>query len=129
MLPKPINPFKPYLIFCLFAFGQLSALAQSISGFIYDETNAPVPFANVYIKNTQSGTAADAQGKYYLQLNDPGVIDLVITAVGYENQEVKVKVAHREDAVKNVWLLLDHQELAEVSVNARKRDPAYDIIA
>ena len=39
-------------------------------------------FANVYLKNTQRGTAADAQGKYYLQLNDPGVIDLVFTAVG-----------------------------------------------
>jgi hypothetical protein len=103
--------------------------AQSISGFVYDETNAPVPFANVYLKNTQRGTAADAQGKYYLQLNDPGVIDLVFTAVGYETQELKIKVLHQENLVKNVWLKVDELELEEVSISARRRDPAYDIIA
>lgn len=102
---------------------------QSISGFIYDETNAPVPFANVYIKNTQAGTAADAQGKYYLQLNDPGVVELVVTSVGYKTLELSVQVEHREGVVKNIWLELDQQELEEVSISARRRDPAYEIIA
>jgi hypothetical protein len=102
---------------------------QSISGFIYDETNAPVPFANVYVKNTQSGTAADAQGKYYLQMNDPGVVDLVISAIGFENEEVKVTVDNREDVVKNIWLTVDHQELEAVNISAKRRDPAYEIIA
>ena len=88
-----------------------------------------MPFANVYLKNTQRGTAADAQGKYYLQLNDPGVIDLVFTAVGYETQELKIKVLHQENLVKNVWLKVDELELEEVSISARRRDPAYDIIA
>ncbi len=103
--------------------------AQTISGFVMDKMNVPVPFANVYIKNTQTGTAADAQGRYYLQLNDPGVIDLVVTAIGYQNAELKVKVAHREDVVQNFYLVVDQTELQEVAVNAKKRDPAYDIIA
>ncbi|MDP4685607.1 MAG: carboxypeptidase-like regulatory domain-containing protein, partial [Salibacteraceae bacterium] len=97
--------------------------AQTISGFVMDEMNVPVPFANVYIKNTQTGTAADAQGRYYLQLNDPGVIDLVVTAIGYQNAELKVKVAHREDVVQNFYLVVDQTELQEVAVNAKKRDP------
>ena len=106
-----------------------TGIGQSISGFVYDETNAPVPFANVYVKNTQSGTAADAQGKYYLKLNDPGVVDLVITSIGFEDQEVKVQVDHREDVVKNIWLLVDQQELEAVTVSAKRRDPAYEIIS
>lgn len=104
-------------------------IAQSISGFVYDETNAPVPYANIYLKNTQTGTSADGQGRYYLQLNDPGVLEIVVTAIGYQNIEAKVVVNHREDVVKNFFLQLDQTELQEVTINAKKRDPAYDIIA
>jgi hypothetical protein len=107
----------------------LSSSAQSISGFVYDETNAPVPYANVYIKNTQTGTSADGKGRFYLQLNDPGMIELVVTAVGYQNVELKVLVENRQDVVKSFYLPIDRTELNEVTINAKKRDPAYEIIA
>lgn len=126
-MPKKYRHKLEVLIFLVF-WTSLS-LAQSLSGFVYDETNAPVPFANIYLKNTQLGTAADAQGKYYLQLNDPGVIDVVITSIGYESQELKINVGNREDLVKNIWLELDEKELEEVNISARRRDPSYDIIA
>lgn len=105
-----------------------SAMGQSLSGFIYDHTNAPVPFANVYVKNSTYGTSADDQGRYYLQFQDPGVYEIVFSAVGFEMQEAKVIIGHREDAVKNVWLSTDEQELREITVSAKRRDPAYEII-
>lgn len=104
------------------------AMAQSISGFVYDHTNAVVPFTNVYVKNSSYGTSADDWGRYYLQFQDPGVYEIVFSAVGFEMQEVKVVVANREDVVQHIWLKTDEQELREITVSARKRDPAYEII-
>jgi hypothetical protein len=120
-----LNRLIPFL--CLQFLG-MCLYSQSISGYVYDEFNAPIPFANVYLKNTQTGTAADAKGRYYLQLNDPGVYNLVITSIGYENFESQVLVNHRENVVKNIWLAVDQTELNEVTISAKKRDPAYAII-
>ena len=46
-----------------------------------------------------------------------------------KHRSLKIKVLHQENVVKNVWLKVDELELEEVSISARRRDPAYDIIA
>ncbi len=105
-----------------------SFLGQSISGFIFDETNNPIPFTNVYIKNTGTGTSADAKGRYYIKLNDPGVYDVIFSSVGYIRQEVKIIVKERENVAKNIWMETDEATLNEIMINSKRRDPAYEII-
>lgn len=120
---------KRLFFFTLFSFLFLIGKSQSISGFIYDENNTPVAFANVYIKNISLGTTTDSEGKYFYQFTDPGVYNLVITAVGYKTAEVQLILQNNENQVKNIWLETDAKEMDELIVSAKRRDPAYEIIS
>lgn len=117
------------VIFFILSFLTVQAsFAQSIRGFVYDEYNQPVPYANVYFKYLGNGTTSDVEGKYFYQFSDPGVRELVITAVGYKNKTIKVVIDDKREVVKNVWLETDIAQLNEVVVKSKKRDPAYGII-
>ncbi len=100
-----------------------------MSGYVYDETNAGVPFVNVYVKNLGNGTTTDAEGKFFLRFNDPGMYNLVFSSVGYETQEIKILFENNEEMTKNIWLKTDQNELDELIVKSKRRDPAYGIIA
>ena len=102
--------------------------SQALRGFVYDEFNQPIPYANIYFKFQGNGTTSDVGGKYFYQFSDPGVIELVITAVGYNNKSIKIIIPDKKDIVQNIWLQTDMEQLNEVLVKSKKRDPAYEII-
>ncbi|MDX1543770.1 MAG: TonB-dependent receptor [Christiangramia sp.] len=62
----------------------------SIAGKLTDrEMNGePLPFANVIIKGTSTGTTSDYDGLYQLKGMDPGTYTVVFSFVGYETLEV-----------------------------------------
>ncbi|MFD1143767.1 SusC/RagA family TonB-linked outer membrane protein [Larkinella insperata] len=62
---------------------------RRITGTVKDEKGEGLPGVSVVIKNTQRGTATDAEGKYSLALPD-GEPVLVFSFVGYLSQEVPV---------------------------------------
>lgn len=111
-----------------FCFGVLitHSSAQSISGYIYSEDNEPIPFANLYVQQLQSGTAANADGYFFLTL-DKGDYDIIISAVGYQNLSLPLIIGD-DPATQNFVLKSSSVELNEVVVKASKRDPAYAII-
>lgn len=59
-----------------------------VSGKITDADGKPIEGASVVVKRGTSGTAADAEGNFSLTVPDDAV--LVISAVGFTNQEVSV---------------------------------------
>ncbi len=63
-----------------------------VEGEIIDsQTNLPVPFASVLVKGTKSGVAADANGKFKLNvLFHSKEIVLLVSSVGYQAQEFVV---------------------------------------
>ena len=107
---------------------QFSIHSQSISGFVMDENNSPVPFANLYIKSNALGTSTDANGKYTYQFTNQGIYTIVVTAVGFKTQEFSVTLEDNREVVKNIWLLTDIKQLEELQVKSKGRDPAYEII-
>lgn len=113
----------------LLTFLGLSFYGQNLSGFVLDETNAGIPFVNVYVKNLGTGTTTNADGQYFLRFTDPGIYYIVFSSVGYESQEIKIMFETNQDLTKNVWLKTDENELDEIIVNSKRRDPAYGIIA
>ncbi len=117
-----------YFSLLLGVFFTFGASAQSLSGYVFDETNNAIPFTNVYVKNLGTGTSADSKGRYYLKFNDPGVYDIIFSTIGYQRQEIKVIINDRENLTKNVWMVMDEGELNEIIVNSKRRDPAYEII-
>jgi hypothetical protein len=80
---------------CILFFLLCSSYAYSqaiLTGTIKDENNQPLPGANIYIKDTSMGTAADADGSFSLQVpqNLPNAT-LVISLIGYASQEIVVE--------------------------------------
>lgn len=74
-----------------------------VTGVVTDDKGQPVIGANVLLVGTRTGTAADLDGKFVLDV--PGNGALEISAIGYEKQTIQVRnrtsirVELREDAV------------------------------
>src|SRR3954470_18119413 len=60
---------------------------KTVTGQVKDSKGDPIPFATVKIKGTNNATAADANGKF--SINAPGNATFVISAVGFEETELK----------------------------------------
>ncbi len=75
-----------YSLLCLFYFAVFWAQAQqtAIYGTITD-SDAPIPFANIYLEGTSIGTASDGDGKYHLKNIPAGKYKLKATVLGYHN--------------------------------------------
>ncbi len=71
---------RKYLTLFL-TFFSLTSLGQSLSGYVMDQDNNPVPFANVYFQGTTEGTTTDAKGYYYIQLESSGFYRVTYTAL------------------------------------------------
>lgn len=83
------NPFTP-----------LNAQNAQISGLVTDmSTNEPLPFANVVVKGTNTGSTTDFNGRFLISGLKPGFITLEVTYVGYRNAispEIQVTNARTE---------------------------------
>lgn len=89
----------------------LQAAAQrQMTGKITDANGNPVPNASVQLKGQKTGTVAGLDGTFMLTAQPDAV--LVVTAVGYETQEVKTE--NRTSVV--VQLVYDSKTLTDVVV-------------
>ncbi len=82
-------------------FNMANAQKGKVAGTIYDtEANDILPFANVSVKGTNTGTTSDFEGDYSLEL-EAGTYTIVFSFIGYETIEVTdVKV--NEDEVTTI---------------------------
>lgn len=75
---------------------------KTITGTIVDPSGMPVIGANVMVKGTTNGTISDMDGKFSLDVPEGAM--LVVSYIGYANQEIKVgnqtnlSIALKEDA-------------------------------
>ena len=75
---------------------------NKITGTVLDPTGMPVIGANIMVKGTTNGTITDMDGKFSLDV--PKGATLVVTYVGYTNQEIsvgnqkKLSITLREDS-------------------------------
>ena len=81
--------FFPFLLFALLLAAQ-SVWAQTIviKGRVLNATGQPVQRASVQVKGTNTGTTTNDNGDF--ELSAPGNATLVISAVDFTTQEVKV---------------------------------------
>jgi TonB-linked SusC/RagA family outer membrane protein len=85
-------PFKKYIsVILMFVFCSFKSYGQfSIHGTIVDNTNSPVPGANVIIKQTNTGTITQANGKFSFTTNQSLPLTLTIRLIGYKTQDIDV---------------------------------------
>ncbi len=108
----------------------VAALAQKgmIAGVISDKDMAgmPLPFANIVIKGTTTGTTADENGKYTFSIA-PGTYVIEFSFVGYERQEQEITVMAGETVTATQTLGTGSYTLKDVEIRAtgsRERETA-----
>ena len=103
------------ILLCTMLLSITSAFAQiRVNGVVTDaRTGSPIPFASVVVKNSATGTAADADGKYAIQVPSPNSV-LVFSSIGFKTLEAEVGGR----SVVNVMLDTDNQFIDETIVVA-----------
>ena len=100
----------------------------SIAGKLTDKeyNNEPLPFANILIKGTTTGTTSDIDGLYGFENLAPGSYVLQFSFVGYETQEINVEVVANKVTTVNVPMGASAASLSEVVITttARKESEA-----
>lgn len=99
-----------------------------LSGVVTDESNKPIPFANVYVKNTtELRTQTDLEGRYTLQLY-PGEYYMVFNYSGYQERETYLAVKNK-NTIRDIQLFPTKiSEIEDVEVVAKKSNPGREIM-
>lgn len=108
-------------LFFLITFQQVSAQSKTIRGVVTDDKNQIISGASVIVKGSTAGISADAKGAFTISVS-PAAKTLVITAVGYNSQEIAIG----NKTIVSVILISPNQVLSDVVVvgygTARKKD-------
>ena len=75
-----------------------------------------VPFANVYLKETKSGTATDENGIYTITNLFPGKYVLTVSAIGYSTERLPFLIGKGETITLNITLNASAESLDETVV-------------
>lgn len=116
----------------LLVFGFLFAIAinaqTKVSGVVYDEFNATVPYANICFKGTRECVTSDENGKFYLESNEDRRI-LVLSYVGFETKEIILKNAVNYN-LKIAFTSANTLEEVKIfsGKTSKKNNPALDIL-
>ena len=104
---------KHSLLLILFLLFQITVYGQevTVTGTVTDSSGQPLPGASIVVKGTTKGTQTDFDGNYVLD-QVPGDATLVVSYIGFSNQEIPV---NGQSAI-NVTLNEDAQALSEVVV-------------
>jgi len=113
---------QQYIFLCLKKFFSISILIvilssnlyaqndKKVTGKVTDNKGESIPGASVKIKNTKTGVTTDIDGKFSLNISGNAI--LVVTSVGYDNQEVNLN--NRSEVT--IILKTNTKELQEVVV-------------
>ena len=111
-----------FFVLCLHSFGQTGG----VHGVISDEEATPLAFATIFVKQLGTGTTANEEGFYEIQL-PPGQYELVFQHLGRKS-EVRVAQIDAGFTTLNITLVPQEIMLQSVTVNADDEDPAYSIM-
>ena len=82
---------KLRLLITLCVFGFLSAFGQTkVSGYVFDEFDQPIAFANVLFKGSTEGTITNEDGRFYLESDENWEV-LIVSFLGFEVLEVPLE--------------------------------------
>ena len=103
----------------------ITTLAQ-IRGTITDTNGKPIPFANIYVKDTYISTTSNEQGKYELNIKIPGNYIILYKYLGYKTEK-KVIEFNNVQQIVDVTLMEENIQLEDVVID-KKVNPAIQII-
>lgn len=111
------------IVFALFA---TETFAGGIRGVVKGDDGNTLPFATIYVKQTGTGAATDANGRYEVAL-EPGQYDVYFQYLGFETISRVITVSDGFQEI-NITLKTQVVQLREVTIRASKEDPAYSVM-
>ena len=108
---------NPYFIFlsCLFFFTNSYAQNNSISGKILSNGKA-LPFANVYLKNSNLGTSSDENGFYKIKNIPKRKFTIIISSLGYQKKSVQINFKENQQ-IKRTFSLSETESLEGIVIS------------
>ncbi|RXG32253.1 DUF5686 and carboxypeptidase regulatory-like domain-containing protein [Leeuwenhoekiella marinoflava] len=103
----------------------LSGYSQ-ITGLVTNSDNEPLPYVNIYLKNSTTGTTTNGDGNYSLSLSKAGTYTVVFQFLGYTTKELEVRIDQYPYELNTV-LTEETTSLDEIIVDT-KGNPADRII-
>lgn len=103
------------VIFLCFFTSLCNAQEISIAGTISSE-GEPVPFANIYLKNTRIGTSSDENGFYELSGLSAGKQTLLVSVIGYNPFSRTINLSNGETKLVDIELITSTEALDEMVV-------------
>lgn len=107
--------------FCLLStivFSQFSG----ISGKVKTSDGSSIEFANIKLKENSISTTTNSKGEYELKNLKSGNITLMVSAIGFERQEISVELKENETTIiPEIFLIEATNELQSVEVIGRKK--------
>ncbi|MFC1483876.1 carboxypeptidase-like regulatory domain-containing protein [Candidatus Neomarinimicrobiota bacterium] len=106
--------------------GQISAqqgggTPGTIAGRVTDaESGAGLPGANVFLKSTNLGAAADLEGDFIIRNVVPGRYEMSVTYLGYETVNLEVVLGPGEDQRRDIELQVQSVALEAVKVTGER---------
>ncbi|WP_077810323.1 TonB-dependent receptor [Polaribacter sp. BM10] len=107
-----------YLLFILGVF-TTNAQLNSIKGKI-TSNGKPLPYVNIYLKNTKIGTSSNENGFFELQNIENGVYTIVASSIGFKSKSAKINVKNASTITKN-FDLNENNDLDEIVVSGTLR--------
>lgn len=108
----------------VFVFAQKSELR----GIVYNKkTGEPVPYANLFLKESMQGTSSDAEGLYVITSVKPGTYTLIVRALGYDSLSVSLTMLPSKLTSKNILLTETGISLGEVNISAERQKKQKDV--
>lgn len=98
-----------------------SAIAQngSVKGKV-TANGAPVPYANIILSNTTLGASSGRQGAFEVKNIPPGNYELVVSAIGFQTSNLKLKITADQQATVAVAMNETFAALNEVVVTGTR---------
>ena len=108
---------RVYLLFLSLFFCSLTFAQNTITGFVTDSNNQPIPGANIKVVGDSSGTVADFDGSFKLQSSKKLPFVIEVTSVGFGSKKVTISSANQKVSVQ---LLDEENKLDEIVVSASR---------
>jgi iron complex outermembrane receptor protein len=95
-----------------FAFGQ-----NNVTGVVVDEQGEPIYMASITAANTSTSCLTNENGQFQMSITTVPTCHLVVRALGYENQELDVKLKTGKEVRLTITMIADRiQPIPEVVI-------------
>ena len=123
-----VKPLFTLILFLLLIIPCQVVLAQTtgVKGMIVNENNEPLGFATIYVRNIRTGSTANVDGYYQINLK-AGNYDLVFQFLGYETLIKTITIIDDFITLKISLKPIVYQ-LESVSIHGGKEDPSYTVM-